>query len=317
MKVLVTGGAGFIGSNLTQVLLKSNHEVIVLDNLSSGQIKNLNSHFNLQFVKGDIQDSDLLDKLLPGVSVVFHLAASVGNFRSIENPLLDTQTNAVGTLTLLEGMRRHQVPKIIVSSSAAIFGDTQSMPIDESHPLVPKTPYAVSKLYTEKISLAYADMYAIEVICLRYFNVYGPNQWSNAYNNAISIFVANALNDQPLYIYGDGNQTRDFIYVADVIQANLFCAEKSLASNIFNIGSGIKVSINQLLDELSDILNKKLSVIYVEKRASDVQDSLADISLATRVFGYQPQVSLRSGLEQYITWIQQSQSRELAHENIF
>jgi UDP-glucose 4-epimerase len=305
MKVLVTGGAGFIGSNLVGHLLQNGHEVTVLDNLSSGYRENVEILPGARFIHGDIRDPDAVARAVEGVDVVFHLAASVGNKRSIDCPVLDAETNAIGTLRVLEAARRAGVRKIVTSSSAGIFGELKTLPIREDHPVEPDSPYGASKLYEEKICLVYAKLYGLEAVCLRYFNVYGPNQRFDAYGNVIPIFAFQMLRGEPLTVYGDGEQTRDFVNVADVVRANMGAALAAGVSGAFNIGSGSRISINALVAELKAASGLAPVVRHGPPRAGDVRDSLADISAAARAFGFNPRVSLRDGLAEYIRWARQ------------
>src|SRR3990167_4860977 len=233
MKVLVTGGAGFIGSNLARALWRQGLQVVVIDNLLSGFKQNLSGMPEIDFIEGDIRDKNLLDQKMEDVQTIYHLAASVGNKRSIDNPILDADINVMGTLCVLEAARKHQVKKIVVTSSAGIFGELKTLPIKEDHPIEPRTPYASSKLYAEKISLAYADLYGIKTVCLRYFNVYGPNQRFDAYGNVIPIFVFKLLRSEKLTIFGDGEQTRDFVSVHDIVQANVKSSQVDGLSGAF------------------------------------------------------------------------------------
>jgi UDP-glucose 4-epimerase len=234
--------------------------------------------------------------------VVFHLAASVGNKRSIDHPIDDAETNVIGTLRVLEAARGAGVRKIVVSSSAGIFGELKTLPIREEHPLEPDTPYGATKLCEEKLALAYAKLYPLEVICLRYFNVFGPNQRFDAYGNVIPIFVFKMLRDEPLTIHGDGEQTRDFVQVADVVQANLRAAAVTGVSGAFNIGSGRRITINKLVELLTEISGKAPTVQHGPPRPGDVRDSLADISAAAHAFGFAPESDMRQGLAIYYEW---------------
>ncbi|EKD70068.1 MAG: hypothetical protein ACD_46C00653G0002 [uncultured bacterium] len=305
MKVLVTGGAGFIGSNLVKALCKQGDRVIVLDNLVSGYKNNIHSLHEIDFIKGDIRDISLLDSIMHKVDVIYHLAASVGSKRSIENPILDADVNAMGTLQLLESARKHQVKKMVVTSSAGIFGELKTLPIREDHSVEPCTPYACSKLYAEKISLVYADLYDLDVVCLRYFNVYGPHQRFDAYGNVIPIFVFNLLQGEKLFIYGDGEQTRDFVNVYDVVQANIKASQVDGLSGAFNIASGTSITINDLVSELIHISGVKPNIENAPMRLGDVRHSLADITAAKKAFGYSPTVSLKDGLKEYISWVKE------------
>jgi UDP-glucose 4-epimerase len=302
MKVLVTGGAGFIGSNLTVAARQAHHEVVVLDNLSSGYRANLMSVSGVQLIEGDVRDEAAVAKAVAGCEVVFHLAASVGNKRSIDHPIIDSEVNVIGTLRVLEAARKAGVRKIVASSSAGVFGELRYLPIREDHPAEPDTPYGVSKLCQEKHCLAYAKLYDIEAICLRYFNVYGPSQRFDAYGNVIPIFAFKMLAGEPITIFGDGEQTRDFVNVHDVVQANLKAADAQAVSGAFNIGTGTRLTINQLVRLLGDTIQTSPEVSHARPRAGDVRHSRADIGAAQAAFGYQPAIDMPSGLKEYIKW---------------
>lgn len=304
MQVLVTGGAGFIGSNLVAGLLAQKHEVRVLDNLLSGHASNLAPFPQVEFLRGDIRNADLVDAAVKGCEVVFHLAASVGNKRSIDLPIDDAEINVIGTLRILDAARRHGVRKIVTSSSAGIFGELKTLPIAEDHPLEPDSPYGASKLCEEKQCLAYGRLYGFEAVCLRYFNVYGINQRFDAYGNVIPIFAFQMLRGETLTIFGDGEQTRDFVNVADVVQANLRAAEARGVSGAFNIGSATRISINALVAKLSRASGITPKVVFGAPRPGDVRDSLADIGAARRAFGFAPAVGLDEGLAEYMGWAQ-------------
>ena len=308
MNVLVTGGAGFIGSNLVRRLLAEEHEVVVLDNLSSGYRCNVTPHTRLRLIEGDVRDDCALADALPGIEVVFHFAASVGNKRSIDNPIADADINVMGTLRLLEAARRARVRKIVASSSAGIFGELRTLPIREDHPVEPDSPYGASKLCMEKECLAFAKLFGLEAVCLRYFNVYGPNQRFDAYGNVIPIFAFQMLRGEPLTVHGDGEQTRDFVNVADVVRANVDAALAAGVCGAFNIGSGSRISINDLVAELKAASGLAPVVRHGPPRPGDVRDSLADISAAARAFGFNPRVSLREGLAEYMRWAQKEVS---------
>jgi UDP-glucose 4-epimerase len=301
-KALVTGGAGFIGSNITRALVEQGREVIVLDNLSSGYQHNLDGLDGVKLIKGDVRDEGLVRKVMNEVDVVFHLAASVGNTRSIEHPIEDSEINVIGTLRILEAARQAGVRKIVCSSSAGIFGELKYLPIREDHPIEPDTPYGVSKLAEEKHCLAYSKLYEIEAVCLRYFNVFGINQRYDAYGNVIPIFVHRILRGQPLTVYGDGEQTRDFVNVRDVAKVNLLAAEAEGISGAFNIASGACITINHLVDLLRGASRINPDVEYAPPRKGDVLHSRADISAAREKLGYEPEVDLAGGLTEYFTW---------------
>jgi nucleoside-diphosphate-sugar epimerase len=300
-RVLVTGGAGFIGSNLVKHLIDTGNSVTVLDNFMSGYRSNLDPFPSVNIIEGDVRDKTVVEKAMQGIEVVFHLAASVGNKRSIDFPVIDAEINVIGTLNILEAARRAGVKKIVTSSSAGIFGELKTIPIKEDHPIEPDSPYGCSKLYEEKICLSYAKLYDIEAVCLRYFNVYGPNQRFDAYGNVIPIFVFKMLRDETLTIFGDGNQTRDFVHVNDVVQANIKAAETEGLSGAFNIASGTSITINRLVEMITKN-NKKTKIVFGHERPGDVRDSLADISMAQSKFDFKPSIDFESGIENYIDW---------------
>lgn len=298
----MTGGAGFIGSNLVRMLLDDHcRDVVVLDDLSSGYALNVQD-LAVRSITGDVADSAPIAEATRGCDTVFHLAASVGNKRSIDHPFEDARVNLMGTLNVLEAARRARVRKVVFSSSAGIFGELRRIPIRESHPVNPLTPYGVSKLAAEKLCLAYAHLYEIECVALRYFNVYGPHQRYDAYGNVIPIFVHRMLKGEPLLVYGDGEQTRDFVNVRDVAQANVKAALARGVSGAFNIASGTAVSINRLIELLGEAAGQRPEVQHVEPRPGDVRDSLASIAAARRRLGYRPVVGLAEGLVEYVDW---------------
>jgi UDP-glucose 4-epimerase len=302
---LVTGGAGFIGSNLVGALVARGTPVVVLDSLVSGYRSNLDAFPSVRFIEGDVRDRAAVDAAMDGpgnIDVVFHLAASVGNKRSIDDPVVDAQVNVLGTVNVLESARRAGARKIVASSSAGIFGELKQLPIREDHPVEPDSPYGATKLCEEKLCLAYAKLYAIEAVCLRYFNVFGPNQRFDAYGNVIPIFVFQMLRGETLTIHGDGEQTRDFVHVADVVQANLRAADARGVSGAFNIGSGTRITINHLVELLRKASGLSPDVRHGPPRAGDVRDSLADISAAGAAFGFAPSIDMKAGLAEYWAW---------------
>lgn len=302
MKVLVTGGAGFIGSNLVKLLLAEGHAVTVLDSFASGYRSNLVGLPIEKLFVGDIRDCSFLDAAADGAEVIFHLAASVGNARSIDHPLVDAQMNAIGTLNVLETARRKRVRKVVVSSSAGIFGELKTLPIAEDHPIEPDSPYGASKLYAEKVALAYAKLYPLEVICLRYFNVFGLNQRFDAYGNVIPIFAHRLIHGEPITIFGDGEQTRDFINVADVVSANYRAGLNQGVSGAFNLGSGTSIKINALVGLIQKVSGLSTTITYAPPRKGDVRHSRADITSIGRVLDWRPQAEFTQALTQYMDW---------------
>lgn len=298
----MTGGAGFIGSNIVRLLLERGHDVTVLDNLSSGYRQNLAPFPQVNLIEGDIRDAKIVDQAVDGNEVIFHLAASVGNTRSIENPILDSEINIIGTLNVLEAARHQHAKKIVFSSSAGIFGELKTLPIREDHPVEPDSPYGASKLGAEKLCLAYSKLYELDAVCLRYFNVYGINQRYDAYGNVIPIFAHRLFKGLPITIFGDGEQTRDFVNVRDVAEANYRAGMKEGLSGAFNIASASSVTINHLAHFMREASGINGVIEYAPPRKGDVRDSLADISAAANAFGYEPSVDLEEGLRAYLAW---------------
>ncbi len=303
MRALVTGGAGFVGSNICRLLVDNGWDVSVLDSLTSGYTKNIESLSGVAFTHGDVRDPVAVEKAIDGARVVFHLAASVGNKRSIDDPLTDVQVNAVGTVNVLEAARRHGVGPIVVSSSAGTFGELKTLPIAEDHPVDPDTPYGSSKLFQEKFALSYSKLYAMRVSALRYFNVYGPNQRFDAYGNVIPIFAYRMLQGQKVTVFGDGEQTRDFVHVQDVAKANWLAATVLGANGAYNLGSGTRVTINALLEIMQAALGIVADIEHVDMRPGDVRHSMANIGKAKAELGFAPSVELEDGVREYMNWL--------------
>jgi len=302
MKTIVIGGAGFIGSNIVSMLVRKGCQVTVFDNLSTGYKTNIDLGANVQLIVGDIRDFESLNKAINGNDVIFHLAANVGNLRSINNPIFDTQVNVLGTLNILNSARLNNINKIVYSSSAAIFGEPMYQPINENHQFAPDTPYGVSKLAGELQCLSYNKIYGMKNVCLRYFNVFGVNQRYDAYGNVIPIFISRLLSKESISIYGNGQQTRDFVNVKDVAMANILSAEGKEISGVFNIGSGNSVTINYLANTIKKLLNDNSAIVYASERKGEVLHSLADISKAKKYLGFNPNTELANDLLEYIDW---------------
>lgn len=299
MKILITGGAGFIGSNIASLLVEKGHDVVIYDNLSSGRLENI-QNLKITFIEGDILDIKKLSEACLGVEAIYHLAASVGRQKSIDFPQEDSNINLIGTINVLECMKHHQIQKIIYSSSAAIYGELMMDTIDETHPINPDSPYGVSKLAAEKMIFAYANLYGFVAIALRYFNIYGQHQKYDLYGNVIPIFVKRLLNNEPITIYGDGQQTRDFLNVSDVAYAN-YLALSYPKSDYFNLGSGTRITIRSLADSLIQNIGHG-EVNFGEKRIGDVLHCQANIEKANRLLKYSPKTDLSKGLKDYIEW---------------
>lgn len=302
MRALVTGGAGFIGSNIVDELLRQGRAVNILDDLSSGYRQNLPTSGDVRILEADVRNGADVRRAVSGCGVVFHLAASVGNKKSIDDPVHDAETNVIGTINVLEAARSEGVSKVVVSSSAGVFGELKTLPIREDHPLDPDSPYGCTKLCEEKLALAWTKLYGLEAVCLRYFNVFGRRQRFDAYGNVIPIFVFQALRGQTLTIFGDGEQTRDFVHVSDIVAANLGAASRPGLSGAFNIGSGTRISINELVRLIGKVGELRLDVRYGPERPGDVRHSLADVSAAHDGFAYSPSCDFERNLADYVEW---------------
>jgi len=301
-KVIVTGGAGFIGSHLTELLLSRGYHVIIIDDFSTGKMANIEpllKNIKVDFIQGSITDLPLLQNLFQDVDFVFHQAALSSVPRSVADPLSTNKVNITGTLNVLLAARDNNVKKVIYASSSSVYGDTPTLPKREDMISHPQSPYALTKLVSEYYCRIFHQIYGLPTICLRYFNVYGPRQDSDSqYAAVIPIFITRLSQNKPPIIYGDGEQTRDFTFVKDVIQANIIGAESD-ACGIFNIGRGENRTLNDLAKTITDLMGKDLQSEYQPPRVGDVRDSLADISKA-RAIGYEPQYSLDKGLRETI-----------------
>lgn len=301
-KVAITGGAGFIASHLAEELSRRGHQVIILDDLSTGKKKNiepLHNKKNVEFIQGSITELPLLQSLFRDVHFVFHLAAIPSVPRSIQNPLDSHDVNATGTLKLLVAARDNRVSKVIYASSSSVYGDTPVLPKREDMPPNPQSPYAASKLAGEYYCHVFQQVYALPTACLRYFNVYGPRQdASSSYAAVIPAFLRRLCQGDPPIICGDGEQTRDFTFVKDAVEANILAAESRLTGT-FNVGKGERISINELAGLAIRLIRDSIEPIHVEPRPGDIRHSLADIS-RSKAFGYAPKFSLEEGLRETI-----------------
>jgi len=307
---LVTGGAGFIGSHLVEALISAGCRVAVLDNLSSGKTANL-KHLagQISFFQEDIRNRKVLADAIEGCEVVFHLAAVVSVPQTVENPVDSAAVNDSGTLYVLDAARQKKVKRFVFSSSCAVYGDDPRLPKRENMAPRPLSPYAVQKLAAEYYARVYYDLYGIETVVLRYFNVYGPRQDPlSPYSGVISIFMTKALQNQPAVIYGNGDQSRDFIYVQDVVKANLLsAAAENAAGRIMNIGSARAVRINQLWQTICALSGRSLESRHVSKRPGDINESLAGMATARELLGFECEVSLEDGLERTFEWYRNNQ----------
>jgi len=296
MTALVTGGAGFIGSNLVRALLEGGSDVIVLDDFSTGRSENLPSSPRLTVVDADLVDYDGLESLVGRCDVVFHEAAQVGTIPSILDPAADARINVLGTVRLLAACRGSSVERIVIASSAAPFGEAQAERIDESHPQRPESFYALSKLAAEWYAVMAASLLGLPTVCLRYFNVYGVPLTRSEYAGVISIFLERLRRDEPLVVYGDGEQQRDFVYVKDVVAANLLAARNGTPGATYNIGTGSPTTVLELANAMSDLAGRPPNIELRPARAGEIRRSVADIGGARAALGFEPRHDLRSGL---------------------
>lgn len=307
---LITGGAGFIGSNIAEYLVKYGaKKVVVYDNLATGFLDNIRiflSHPNLHFIQGDICDLNGIMSACEGVDFVFHQAALGSVPRSIENPIGTHNANASGFLSVLVAAKNAGVRRVVYASSSSVYGDIEDSPKREEKIGKPLSPYAVSKLVNEFYADIFSRTYNMEIIGLRYFNIFGPRQNpKGAYAAAIPLFIDGLTHNKPVFINGDGEQSRDFTFVENAVQGNIkamFSEDKEALGKVFNIAMGDKISVNQLFNLLKRITGSSLTASYREERKGDVKNSLADISKARAVLGYSPAVNVESGLRQTVEW---------------
>lgn len=304
MKALVTGGAGFIGSHLSDALIAQGASVVVFDDLSTGFVDNVNPAAD--FVKGDLCDLELLTRAMQGCDVVYHQAALRAVFRSVVDPVETDRVNVAGTLTALVAAREAGVRRFVAASSSSVYGGSESLPTPESAALVPRSPYAVSKVTGENYCRVFSELYDIETVCLRYFNVYGPRQRPDSqYAAVIPLFIAALAAGVAPEVHGDGLQSRDFTFIDDVVRANLRAAVAPAAvcaGRAYNVGAGTPVSLLDLLTELSAIVGVSIAPRHTASRAGDVRHTSADTSSIAADLGYRSQVSLSEGLRRTVAW---------------
>ncbi len=308
MKAIITGGAGFIGSNLAEVLSRDN-EVIIVDDLSTGNEANIRG-FEIELVKGSVTDLDLLRKIFEGADYVFHQAAIPSVPRSIKDPVSTNEANVTGTLNVLIAARDCSVKKVIFASSSSAYGDTPELPKREDMNPNPLSPYAVTKLIGEYYCNVFDEVYDLKTVALRYFNVYGPKQDPHSdYAAVIPKFIKRIQEGKPPIIYGDGTQTRDFTSVDDVVSANILAAESD-AKGVYNVATGKRITINELANVIMAIMGRDLDPIHEKQREGDVLHSLGDITKAKKDFGYAPGDKLEANLKETVKWFRELYSSE-------
>ncbi len=311
---LITGGAGFIGSNIIQYLINNKAgKIRVLDNLKTGFLKNISSyqsHPNFEFIEGDICNYETCKKCCKGIDFISHQAALGSVPRSIKDPLTTHAVNATGFLNIILAAKEASVKRFVFASSSAVYGDHPALPKKENQTGNPLSPYAVSKKINELYAQVFANAFNMEVVGLRYFNVFGPNQNpSGPYAAVIPLFFQSVIDNKPPYIDGDGEQTRDFTYVENVVQANIramLTANPEAVNKIYNVAIGERISINKLFYLIAQLVKSDLKPVYREKRPGDVRDSLADISEIKKYLYYNPVINLNDGLTKTLDWFRQS-----------
>ena len=304
MRALVTGGAGFIGSHIAERLVGQRHTVRILDNLSSGKRGNLTGFDSkVEFVEGDVRDAGRLDALAEGCDVIFHEAAIVSVPYSVEHPDETHETNLRGTLNVLQAARKARVRRVVFASSAAVYGDDPTLPKTEAMLPSPISPYGVEKLTSEHYLRVYSKLYGVETVALRYFNVFGPRQDPGSpYSGVISVFVDRLLAGQVPTIFGDGSASRDFVFVADVVDANLLAATREGLSGVtFNVARGSRTTLNELVALLGRVVGCDVRPSYAPPRAGDIKDSLADVSRLVSL-GFKPRVTVEEGLRALVEY---------------
>ncbi len=300
--ILVTGGSGFIGSHIAERLIKEGHSVRVLDSMLTGRKENM-AGLKAEFIKGDIRDPGVIKRSLKDVECIFHEAAQVSIPRSIENPVENNGINVDATLLLLDSARKSGVKKLVFASSSAVYGNVtvKDLPLKEDRILSPLSPYAVSKLVGEHYCRVFSDIYGMATICLRYLNVYGPRQNPNSqYAAVIPKFIDSVIKGKQPVIFGDGMQTRDFVFVKDVVQANMLSMKSNVKHGIFNVGTGKPTSVLELLEKINSITGKRIKPIFSEPKPGDIKHSVSDISRIKGTLGFKPEYSLDQGLRETV-----------------
>ncbi|MGB2664844.1 MAG: SDR family oxidoreductase [Candidatus Acidiferrum sp.] len=315
MRYLVTGGAGFIGSNTVDELVRRGHSVVVLDDLSAGKEENLAEiRAKITFVKGSITDLEAVQKAMHQAEYVIHLAARTSVPRSVKDPLETNRINVEGTLNVLVAARDNKVRRVVFAASSSVYGETATLPKTEAMQPQPISPYGVSKYVGELYAQTFGRCYGLENVCVRYFNIFGPRQDPDSpYSGVLSRFALAFLEDQQPVIYGDGEQTRDFTFVENAVQVNLLACEapSGTSGGVFNVGTGARISLNQTLELLRRISGKKLQARYEQPRDGDIRDSQADITKARECLGYDPTVMFEEGLERTFAWYRQHHTKNV------
>jgi nucleoside-diphosphate-sugar epimerase len=304
-KYLVTGGAGFIGSHIAGELVRKGHPVRIIDNFSTGKRENISSFLDkIELVEADVREFKTCREVVEGMDFVLHQAALTSVPFSIEDPLLTNEVNITGTLNLLLASRDANVRRFVFASSAAVYGDDSRLPKTENMEGFPISPYALSKRVGEMYCQLFSQLYGLSTVCLRYFNIFGPRQDPfSQYASVIPNFIGKMLKEEKPSVFGDGEQSRDFLYVSNVVEANILASRASeVSGEVFNIAGGEKTTVNSLVKELNEVLGKEIKPAYDDPRSGDIKHSYADISKARKMLKYEPAVSFSEGLNETVRW---------------
>jgi len=314
-RILVTGAAGFIGSHLAEDLVKSGHSVKIIDDFSTGNVNNILGLFNysnFKMIRGSITNKELISKATSDVDVIFHLAAQIHVDRSIIEPRYTFEVNTLGTLNLLDAALENDVELMVYASSSEVYGSAQHVPMNEDHPLNPASPYAASKAAADRLCFSYYNTYRLPVVIVRCFNTYGPRQKGSGYAAAIPKFLRRALSDLPPVIYGDGKQTRDYMYVKDAVSAYklVLRSYKNVLGKAVNFGTGREITIQELAKTILHLCGSRKTPVHAAQRAGEVKRLCADISLAEKELDFKPQYTIETGLKQFLKWYKEGRYEE-------
>lgn len=314
-RILITGGAGFIGSHLAEDFVKNGYPVKIIDDFSAGNVNNILGLFNyknFKMIRGSITEEELIAKATTNVDVIFHLAAQIHVDRSIIEPRHTFEVNTLGTLNILDAALENDIKLVVYASTSEAYGSAKRVPMDEDHPLNPASPYAASKAAADRLCFSYYNTYKLPVVIVRCFNTYGPRQKDSGYAAVIPNFISRALQGSPPVIYGDGTQTRDYMYVKDAVNAYKLILEsyENILGKAINFGTGKEISINELAQTILRLCGMKAEPIHAAPRAGEVKRLCADISLAREQLGFKPKYSIDQGLKEFVQWYKQGKYEE-------
>ena len=314
-RILITGGAGFIGSHLAEDFVKNGYSVKIIDDFSSGSVNNILGLFNyknFKMIRGSITDKELISKATSNVNVIFHLAAQIHVDRSIIEPRHTFEVNTLGTLNILDAALENDIELVVYASSSEVYGSAKYVPMDEDHPLNPASPYAASKVAADRLCFSYYNTYKLPIVVVRCFNTYGPRQRDTGYAAVIPKFIRRALSGLPPVIYGDGKQTRDYMYIKDAVSAYKLVMKsyENVVGKAVNFGTGKEIAILELANTILDLCEKEETPTHVAPRAGEVKRLCADVSLAKKELGFTPKYTIKTGLKQFLKWYKEGKYEE-------